>query len=103
MDNINCPKKDLKTEANICRSSHIASFDTAFTYLSTVISRLLPATQPSSGRYGHKRQVNSSSRGVGVGRGGRFEGREGRGRGGKEGRRGRGRRNIKQSKMFGGM
>ena len=39
---------DLKTDINICRSSHSSSFDTASTYISTVISRLLPLTHPSS-------------------------------------------------------
>ena len=62
LDNINCPKTDLETEVNICRSSHSASFDTASTYISTVISRLLTETQPSSGRCGRRMQVNSSGR-----------------------------------------
>ena len=44
LDNINCPNNYLETEVNICISSHSASFDTASTYLSTVVSRLFPAT-----------------------------------------------------------
>ena len=44
--NINGPNNDLKNEVNICRSSHSASFETASTYLSTVISRHFPETQP---------------------------------------------------------
>ena len=46
LDNINFPKNDLKTEVNICRSSHSSIFETASTYLSTVISHILPVTQP---------------------------------------------------------
>ena len=45
LDNINVPKK-IKTEVNICRSSHSSSSKTASTYLSTVISPLLPVIQP---------------------------------------------------------
>ena len=54
---INYSKNNFKTEVNICRYSHSASFETASTYLSKVISRLLPATQPSSGIYGRIWQV----------------------------------------------
>ena len=46
LDNTNCPKNYLKTEVNICRSSHSASSKTSSTYLSTVISRLFPETHP---------------------------------------------------------
>ena len=46
LDHINFPNNDLKTEVNICRSSHSDSFETASTYLATVISRLFPETQP---------------------------------------------------------
>ena len=82
LNKINSSKKYLKTEANICRSSHSASFETASTYLSIIISRLFPVTQPSSGRYGWIQQVNSSLRVGRGGRGVRFTGRGGRGRGG---------------------
>ena len=47
LDNINFPNKCFKTEVNICRYIHIDTFETASTYLSTVISRIFPATQPS--------------------------------------------------------
>ena len=57
-DNISCSNKNLKTEVNTCRFSHSASFKKTSTYLSTVISRLFPGTQPSSGRYGRIWQVN---------------------------------------------
>ena len=46
LDNINSTNKDLKTEVNIYRSIHSASFEIASTYLSTVISHLFPATHP---------------------------------------------------------
>ena len=82
LDNINFPNNYLKNEVNICRSSHSASFETASKYLSTVISRLLPATHPSPGRYGWRQQVNSAGIGRRGGRGGQFEVRGGRGRGG---------------------
>ena len=51
LDKINSPNKDFKTEVNICVSNHSATFETDYIYLSTVISRLLPATQQSSRRY----------------------------------------------------
>ena len=52
LDNINCPTKYLKTEVNICRSSHIYSFKKSSTYLPTVLSCLLPPTQISLELYG---------------------------------------------------
>ena len=55
LDNINSPNNNFKIELNICISSHSASFETASTYLSTVISRNFSETQPSSGRYGRRR------------------------------------------------
>ena len=57
LDNINFPKNDFKMEVDICRTSHSVSFKTSSTYLSTVISRLFPANQKSSGRHGRRRQV----------------------------------------------
>ena len=45
-DNINCTKNNFKAEVDIYISRHSARFDTASTYLSTVISRLFPETQP---------------------------------------------------------
>ena len=88
LDHINFPNKYLKTEVNIFRSSHSASFETALTYISTVISHLFPATQPSSGRYGQIRQVNSAGIGEGGFRDGWFEGNVGHGSGGRGGRGG---------------
>ena len=58
LDNINCPNNDLKTEVNMYRSNHSDSFETASTYLSTVISHLFPANHLSSGKYVRRRQVN---------------------------------------------
>ena len=87
---------DLKTEVNICISKHIAIFETVSTYLSTVISRLLPATQPSPGRYGWRRQINSYERGGRGVRGGQYEWGGGRGRGGIGGRGGQGKLKINQ-------
>ena len=48
LDKIKFPDNNLKNEVNVCRSSHRAIFEKASTYLSAFISRLLPATQPSS-------------------------------------------------------
>ena len=81
LDHINCPNKDLKTEVYIYRSIHSDSFNTYYTYLSTFISRLLTATQPSSGRNGQILQVNTAGREVRGGRAGRFRGKWGHGRG----------------------
>ena len=89
--------KHLKIEVKICRSSHSANFGLDSTYLLTLISRLFPATHPSSGRYVQRLQVNSAGR---VGRGGiygRFEGRGGRSRGGQGGCVGLGKGNRNQS------
>ena len=66
----------MKTEVDIYRYSHSDIFDTASTYLSTVISQNFQATQPSHGKYERRRQVKSAGvvgRGV---RGGRFEGKK---------------------------
>ena len=86
LDNINSLNNNLKTEVNIYRSNHIYSFQKASTYLSTVILHLFPDTQPSSGRYGRRRQVNSDGRGGRGDIGDRFEGRRVRGRGGRGGK-----------------
>ena len=58
----------MKTEVNRYISRHRANFETNPTYLSTVIPRLLPETQPSPGRFGWIRKFNSAGIGVIVGR-----------------------------------
>ena len=64
------PNTDLKTEVNICRSSHSSTFVKESTYLSTVVSRLYPYTNPSLGLF-RKRSIYSAGRGDrGGGRGG---------------------------------
>ena len=40
LDHIMSPKKELKTEVNSCRSSHLSIFSKAPTYLYTVVARL---------------------------------------------------------------
>ena len=52
LDKINFLNNYYKTEVNICRFNHSDSFTLASTYLLTCISRLFPATQTLSGRYG---------------------------------------------------
>ena len=83
------PDTELKTEVNICRSSHSLTFFKSSTYLSTVIARLYLYAKPSSGRF-KKRSIYDDGHGdCGDGRGESFNGR-GRGRGhGEIGGRGR--------------
>ena len=86
LDHIMSPNTELKTEVNICRSSHQSTFVKAYTYLSTLVSRLYPSANPSSGRF-RKRSIYTYGRGDrGGGRGVRSNGR-GRGRvwGGRDG------------------
>ena len=87
LDQILSPNTELKTEVNICSSSHSSTFFKTSTYLSTVVARLYPYYNPSSGRF-RKRSIYSAGRGDrGGGRGGRFNGRGCvRGRGGRGGR-----------------
>ena len=47
LDQIKSSNTYLKTEVTICRSSHSSTFSKATTYLSTVVSRLYPSTNPS--------------------------------------------------------
>ena len=69
------PNTDLNTEVNICRSSKSSKFFKASTYLSTVVTRLYPYANPSSGRF-RKRSIYAAGHGDrGGGRGGRFNGR----------------------------
>ena len=97
LNNINSTNNDLKTDVDICIYSHSACSKTAYKYLSTFISCLLPATQPSSGMYGWRRKINSAGRGGRGGRGGRFEVRGGRHSVDRAGRGGRGKININHS------
>ena len=87
INQIMSPKTELKTEVNICRSSHSSTFFKASTYLSIVVARLYPSTNPLSGRL-IKRSIYVDGRGYrGCGIGGRTNGRGcGRGCGGRGGR-----------------
>ena len=87
LDYIMSPNTELKTEVNICRSSQSSTFFKASTYLSTVVARLYPSANPSSGRF-RKRSIYAAGCGDhGSGRGGRFNGIcRGRVRGGRGGR-----------------
>ena len=88
-DHIMSPNKELKTEVNICRSSHLSTFFKASNYLSTVVARIYPYANPSSCRF-RKRSIYAAGRGEHGGRrGGHFNIR-GRGRG-RVGRGGKGR------------
>ena len=79
LDKIQCSNQELKSEVILCRSTQ-DNFSDASIYLQTVVTRIFPNYQPSSGRYGKKRrEIHASGRGRGNrGRGGRG----GRGRGG---------------------
>ena len=90
LDHIMSPNTELKTEVNICRSSHLSTFLKASNYLFTVVVRLYPSANTSSGRF-RKRSIYASGRGCrGGGRGGGFNDKGcGRGLGGR-GVRGRG-------------
>ena len=91
LDQIMSPNTELKKEVNICRSSHSSTFFKASTYLSKVVARLYPPSNPSSGR-SRKRSIYAADSGDRGGRrGGSFNGRVhgiilggrgGRGRGG---------------------
>lgn len=84
LDKVQCPNNELKTEVRIFRSSHSRTFDEASIYIATVVSRIFPTNNPSSGRYNNRnvyhisRGVNNGSNG---GRGGRFGHNNGQGRG----------------------
>ena len=84
------PNTELKIEVKICRSSHSSTFFKAYTYLYTVVVRLYPYANPSSGNF-RKRSIYYTYCGdPGRGRGGRFDVRGcGRGRG-ERGGKGRG-------------
>ena len=86
LDQIMSPNTELKKEVNICRSSHSSTFFKASTYLSTVVARLYPYYNPSSGRF-RKRSIYDADSGDRVdGRGRSFNGRgHGRRRGGRGG------------------
>ena len=74
LDQIMSPNTELKTEVNIFRSSHSSTFFKASTYLSTVVARLYPSSNPSSGRF-RKRIIYAAGReDRGGRRGGRFNG-----------------------------
>ena len=97
LEKINCPNGEIKTEVNICRAHHSATFEDAVTYMSSAVARIFPNAQPSSGRYKKRGYRNISATGRG-GRHGRGGGRGGRGRGGRgHGGRGRGNNNNKEN------
>ena len=77
LDQIMTPNTDFKTEVKKFRSSHPSTFVKACNYLSTVVPRLYPYSNPSSGCY-RKRSIYAAGRGYhGGGRGGclKFRGR----------------------------
>ena len=83
------PNIELKTEVNNFRSSHSSTFVKASTYLSTVVARLYPSANPSSGCF-RKRSIYAAGRGDRGGRRGGFFNGRGCGRGcGERGGRGR--------------
>ena len=86
LDQIMSPDSELKTEVNICRSSHFSKFVKVSTYLSTEVARLYPYANGSSGCFG-KLTIYATARGDrGSGRSVSFNGRvRGRGRGGRSG------------------
>ena len=87
LDQIMSPNTELKTEVNICKSSHSSTFFKASTYLSSVLVRIYPSANPSLGRF-RKRSIYATVRGDrGIRRCGRFNGSVcGRGCGGKYGK-----------------
>ena len=87
LDHIMSPNTELNTEVTIFRSPHSSTFVKASTYLSTVVTRLYPYSNPSSGRF-INRSIYAAGRGdLGSGRCGLFNIRgHGRGRGGRCGR-----------------
>ena len=87
LDQIMSPNTELKTEVKICKSSHSSTFVKSSTYLSTVVARLYPSANPSSGRL-RKRSIYAAGRGDRGGkRGGSLNVRgHYRGRGGRCGR-----------------
>ena len=62
LDQIMSPNTEFNTEVNICSSSHLSKFVKESIYLSTVIARLYPSDNPSSGRF-RKRSIYSDGRG----------------------------------------
>ena len=62
IDQIMSPNTELKTEVNIFSSSHLPAFTKESTYLSTVVARFYPSSDPSSGRFG-KRSIYDTGRG----------------------------------------
>ena len=75
LDQIISPNTELKTEVSICRSSHSSTCFKASTYLSTVVARLYPYSNPSSGR-SIKHSIYAAGRGDrGYGICGHFNGR----------------------------
>ena len=86
-DQIMSPNTELKSEVNICRSSYSPTFVKASTYLSTVVARLYPYANPSSGSFIKRSIYAAVRRDRGGGRGGSFNDRGcGRGHGGRGGR-----------------
>ena len=61
LDHIMSPNTELKTEVNICSSSHSSSFVKAYTDLFIVAERLYPPSKPSLGRF-RKRIIYATGR-----------------------------------------
>ena len=51
LDQIMSPNTELNIEFNICSLSHSSTFVKVSTYIYTVVSRIHPSTNPSSGRF----------------------------------------------------
>ena len=62
LDQIMSPNSELKTEANIYRSSHLYTLFKLSTYLYTVVTIIYPYSNPSSGRF-RKLSIYATGRG----------------------------------------
>ena len=61
LEQITSPNIDLKTEVNICRSSHSSEFFNSSMHVSTVVEILYPSTNSSLGRF-RKRGIYATRR-----------------------------------------
>ena len=51
LDHIMSPNTEVRTEVNICRSSHSSTFVKSSTYLSTVVAIIYPSANTSPGLF----------------------------------------------------
>ena len=70
LDHIMSPDTELKTEVNICRSSHSSTFVKASAYMSAVFAILYPYSNPPSGRFRKRSIYATGCVDCGRGRGG---------------------------------